>query len=208
MGKIVGISCSPRKDKFTSNLVQKVLEGTGKDTTFISLAGKTILPCTACLSCAGDNICKLEDDWAKFQDQLGGALALVIGGVNYYDQMNALTHAFMERFYAFRHQGNKVAGKPVLLAAVGCLEPEKALKGLEFFAQASEFKIMGNITCTSKELPCYVCGYGETCSISSAKKIHGEDVKITPELIPQWSQMVDVQAQALQVGKDLAAALG
>ena len=99
MTKIVGISCSPRAEAFTSNLVKEILAGTGEETEFISLAGKEIKPCRACLMCVNDNICKQDDAWSKFQSKLLQAEALVIGAPNYYGGINSLAHIFLERFY-------------------------------------------------------------------------------------------------------------
>ena len=206
MIKIIGISCSPRKDKFTSNMVKEILAGTEQETEFISLAGKEIKPCRACLGCVNDNICKQDDDWSKFQNKLLQAEALVIGAPNYYGGINALAHAFLERFYAFRHKGLKLKGKKVVLAALGCVYPEKAEESLIKFANFNEFEIIGNILCKGT-LSCLICGNGETCPVSGARMMYGKDVKITPEMVPHWKDRIDVQVEARRLGKKLAQVL-
>ena len=44
MAEIIGISAG-RKNKVTESSVKAILEGTGKESIFISLSGKTIRPC-------------------------------------------------------------------------------------------------------------------------------------------------------------------
>jgi len=203
MIKIIGISCSPREDKFTSNLVKEILAGTEQETEFISLAGKEIKPCRACLGCVNDNICKQDDDWSKFQNKLLQAEALIIGAPNYYCGINSLAHAFLERFYAFRHMGPKIKGKKVVLAAVGCAYPEQVEEALTKFANFNEFDIIGTVNCKGV-LSCLICGNGEICPVSGAKKLYGENIKITPDMVPQWKDRTDVQAKARRLGKNLA----
>ncbi|MBU0767898.1 MAG: NAD(P)H-dependent oxidoreductase [Proteobacteria bacterium] len=58
--KILGIAGSTRKEKQSGvyTLVQTVLENTGCEYELISLKGKKISGCIACLGCVKDNICK------------------------------------------------------------------------------------------------------------------------------------------------------
>ena len=66
--KVLGISGSPRKGSTTDQLVQEVLAGVeGCETQFVSLAGKTIGPCIACLKCVETNVCVLTDDLADLR---------------------------------------------------------------------------------------------------------------------------------------------
>ena len=71
--KVLGISGSPRKGSTTDQLVQEVLNGVGCEKEFISLAGKRIGPCIACLGCVKDNVCVVNDDLRTAgEDCLGG----------------------------------------------------------------------------------------------------------------------------------------
>ena len=101
--KILGISGSPRKDGTSGvfTLVKTVLENTGLEYELISLRGKKIGGCIACLGCAKDNICKVKDDMTDLRDKIGSADAYVIGAPNYYSMLNGLTHAFLERWFQF-----------------------------------------------------------------------------------------------------------
>jgi hypothetical protein len=62
--KILGIVGSSRKEGVSSvhQLVTTVLENTGYDFELVSLRGKKIGGCIACLGCVKDNICKVKDD--------------------------------------------------------------------------------------------------------------------------------------------------
>jgi len=120
--KILGISGSTRKDNVsgTSKLVQIVLENTGCDYELVSLRGKKISGCIACLGCVKDNICKVQDDLVELRPKIVEADAYVIGAPNFYSAMNATTHAFLERWYQFRHQeGNTLWGKLGVAIGVG-----------------------------------------------------------------------------------------
>ena len=65
--KILGISGSPRKEGVSGvhALVEKVLAATGMETELVSLRGKKISGCIACLGCVKDNICKQADVTAR-----------------------------------------------------------------------------------------------------------------------------------------------
>ena len=206
MKKIIGVSCSPRKEGFTSNLVREVLAGVEQETEFISLAGKVIGPCKGCLGCVNDNRCVQKDDWSEMQQTLLEADALVIGAPNYYGMINSLSHAFLERFYAFRHMGLKLKGKKTVLAAVGCAFPEKASETLKLFAGYNELDVVGTVSCKGK-LSCLICGNGEKCPVSGARMMYGEDVKITPDMILKWDDMKDIQVEARRVGGLLSSAI-
>ncbi len=69
--KILGISGSTRRDDVsgTSKLVQTVLENTGCNYELVSLRGKKISGCIACLGCVKDNICKVQDDMIAWQSR-------------------------------------------------------------------------------------------------------------------------------------------
>jgi len=103
---VLGICGSPRKEKKSGvyKLVNTVLEATGVDYEFVHLRKKQISGCIACLGCVKDNVCKVEDDLEPIRDKIIEADGYVIGAPNYYSGMNATTHAFLERWFQFRHQ--------------------------------------------------------------------------------------------------------
>ena len=83
---ILGISGSHRKDEVSGvdKLVKTVLEATGCDYELISLRGKKISGCIACLGCVEDNICKVNDDLKPLREKIVQADAYVIGAPNYF----------------------------------------------------------------------------------------------------------------------------
>ena len=62
---ILGISGSPRPNGVTANAVKKVLEESGQEYEFISLAGKHIGGCISCLGCTESNRCVVDDDFSE-----------------------------------------------------------------------------------------------------------------------------------------------
>ena len=112
--KILGIVGSTRKENVSGvhKLVQTVLANTECEYELVSLRGKKISGCIACLGCAKDNICKVEDDMTELRQKIVEADAFVIGAPNYYGTLNATTHALVERWFQFRHQeGSTLWGK-------------------------------------------------------------------------------------------------
>ena len=103
--KVLGIAGSTRKDDVSGvhKLVKTVLENTGCNYNLISLRQKQISGCIACLGCVKDNVCKVKDDLSELRDLIVDADAYVIGSPNYYSTLSAITHAFLERWFQFRH---------------------------------------------------------------------------------------------------------
>jgi len=120
--KILGISGSPRKESQSGvyRLVKTVLENSGCDFELVSLRGKNISGCTACLGCVKDNVCKVDDDLTDLRQKIVDADGYVFGAPNYYSTFNATFHAFLERWFQFRHQaGDTLWGKIAVAVGVG-----------------------------------------------------------------------------------------
>jgi multimeric flavodoxin WrbA len=112
--KILGIAGSTRKPEKSGvyKLVETVLANSGCDCELVHLKGKTISGRIACLGCVKDNVCKVEDDLPPLRQAVVDADAYVIGAPHYYSGLNATTHAFLERWFQYRHQaGNTLWGK-------------------------------------------------------------------------------------------------
>ena len=79
--KILGLVGSARKERRSGvhTLVTTVLENTGLEYDMIHLRGKQISGCIACLGCAKDNICKVQDDLEPMREQIVDADAYVVG---------------------------------------------------------------------------------------------------------------------------------
>lgn len=204
--KILGICGSPRKESQsgTYKLVETVLENTGLDYDLVSLRKKSISGCIACLGCVKDNICKVEDDLTPLREKIVQADAYVIGAPNYYSTLNATTHALLERWFQFRHQtGNTLWGKLAVTVGVGGTSGGFPADELEKFLLYNFIETVAKVT-GQGAASCYSCGYGETCQVGIPSMIHGEGVKITPEMIPDVSKQPTVMAAAAAAGKLLA----
>lgn len=201
--KILGISGSARKEGTSGGyeLVKTVLENTGIDYDLVSLRGKKIGGCIACLGCADDNICKVKDDMAELRDQIVHADAYVIGAANYFSTLNALCHAFLERWYQFRHQeGDTLWGKLGVAVGAGGIDgnvPAQAIQTYFMYNFIEPVAMVGGQGAAS----CFSCGYGETCKVGIPAFLFGPDSKITPDMIPDVKKQPEVMAAAADAGK-------
>ena len=203
--KILGISGSPRKGSTTDQLVQAVLAGAdGCDTEFVSLAGKRIGPCIACLGCVEDNICKVQDDMSALRSKIAEADAYVIGGANYYAMLNGLTHTFLERFYQFRHrEGKAVAGKPGVAVGVGGSNGAPVVANVKTFFQYNQIACVGEVSAQGPAC-CFTCGFGEDCKVGAIHMFFGPGTRITPEITPSLDKQPDVLEAARALGGALS----
>jgi len=201
--KILGISGSSRDDgeSGTYKLVGTVLENTGVDFELISLRRKNISGCISCLQCAKDNVCKIKDDMHELRDKIVEADAYVIGAPNFYSTLNALTHAFIERWYQFRHQaGDLLWGKLAVAIGVGGSTGDAPADDLERFFLYSFIETVAKVT-GQGAAACFTCGYGETCAVGLPRMLMGEDVKITPDIIPSVTKQPELIEAAQNAGK-------
>ncbi|MCP5004543.1 MAG: flavodoxin family protein [Planctomycetes bacterium] len=213
--KVLGISGSPRKAETTEGLVKAVLDATCLDTECISLYEKKINGCICCLGCVEDNVCKVLDDYAHLMDKVLKADAIVMGSPNYFGRLNAISHAFLERLYCFRHDkygngGMKLSGKLGAIVSVGGGgEWEIPGRDIKMYAAAGEdikgFFDYNGIECVGTvqaqgAVPCFSCGYGEVCKVSAIKSFFGPDARVTPELTPCLEKQPEVLSEAKMLG--------
>ncbi len=203
--KVLAISGSPRSGSTTDKLVQAVLSGVqGCQTEFVSLSGKNICSCIACLGCVSDNICKVKDDLSILRPKIVQADAYIIGGANYFNNLNGLTHCFMERWYQFRHQeGKAVAGKLGVAVGVGGSSGERVVENIRSFFQYNQIDCIGAVSAQGAA-SCFKCGYGETCKVGAIQMFFGPGTKITPEIIPDLSKQPDKIELARDLGRKLS----
>ena len=203
--KILGIAGSTRKEGKSGvyTQVRTVLEHTGCDYELVHLKGKQISGCIACLGCVKDNVCKVEDDLAPLREKIVAADAYVMGAANYYTTLNAVAHAFLERWYQFRHQeGNALWGKLGVAVGVGGTSGQPAADEIEKFFMYSFIETAAKVV-GQGAASCFSCGYGETCRVGVPALLYGEGVKITDDMIPNVSKQPDVLAAAEAAGKQL-----
>ena len=202
--KILGIAGSPRAGSTTEQLVKEVLAGAECETEFISLAGKRIGPCIACLGCVEDNVCVLKDDLGELREKIVSADAYVIGAANFFAVLNGLAHCFMERWYQFRHrEGRDVAGKLAVAVGVGGGDGDAPAKNIQTFFQYNQIECVDTVTAQGPAC-CFTCGYGETCKVGAIHMFYGPGTKITPEITPSLEKQPDKIAAARAAGKKLS----
>ena len=208
--KVLGISGSPRKEgtSGTYKLVKTVVENTGCEYEIVSLRGKKISGCIACLGCAKDNICKVKDDLEPLREKLVEADAFVIGGPNYFSTLNALTHAFFERWFQFRHQaGSTMWGKLAVAVGVGGTQGKAPADEIEKMCMYNFIETVAKVQ-GQGAASCYTCGFGETCEVGIPVFLHGPGVKFTDDIIPDVEKQTDVMAAAADAGELLGQRLG
>lgn len=203
--KILGIAGSTRKEGRSGvhKLVQTVLENTGCDYELVHLKGKQISGCLACLGCVKDNICKVNDDLEPLREKIVEADAYVFGGANYYSTLNAVAHAFLERWFQFRHQeGNTLWGKLGVAVGVGGTSGQPPADDIEKFFLYNFIETVAKVQ-GQGAASCFSCGYGETCKVGVPTMLYGEGVKITDDMIPDITKQPEAVAAAQAAGKML-----
>lgn len=115
--KIIGISGSPR-DKNTNYMLKTVLNATGQDYELIALRDKNIKPCNACGGCYKSHECIIKDDMQEIYGKLSRANIIVLGSPTYFDNVTAITKAFIDRCLPL-YLSEKLKGKKVALVSVG-----------------------------------------------------------------------------------------
>jgi multimeric flavodoxin WrbA len=200
--KILGISGSPRKES-TSRVVQEVLSATGEETEFISLKGKKIAGCIACLGCVKENVCVVKDSMQELRQKIVDADAYVIGAANYFMTLNGLAHCFLERWYQFRHrEGQSVTGKLAVSVGVGGAMGDPIADQIETFMAYNLIETVAKVSGQGAAC-CFICGYGETCKVGAVHMMFGPDVKICEEITPNIKKQPEVLAAARDAGKAL-----
>lgn len=113
--KVVGIVGSPRRNGNTEILMIHALKAvmeSGLDTELLSLSGKDIRGCNACMACAKKEECSIKDDLFPIYLKMKAADAIILGSPVYFGSATALMKALMERTgYISRLNGDPLKGK-------------------------------------------------------------------------------------------------
>lgn len=184
---ILGISGSPRPNRITDSAVKKILAGCEGETGFLSLAGKRIGGCLACLGCAKTNKCVVKDDFPAIAEKMVKADAIVFGAPNYYNVPNGLLHCLLERCFCFRHQSAFLfKGKPAVIFSTGYAddaENNPVLKIVGHFMKMNKMKVVSQFLVGAFS-QCYTCPAGLTCADGNIVKNHGYVDEVTPDMLP------------------------
>ena len=135
--KILGLSCSPRKQGNTVFLLEHALKGAkqeGAEVELYSVSGKDIKPCDACRACGETGECHIKDDMQGLYDKLLEADGIIFGTPIYYYSVTAQAKAIIDRTYSLGHPGrslaNKVGGIVVVAGSLGLID---AVKDMYFY---------------------------------------------------------------------------
>ena len=212
--QILGISASGRAGRVTEAAVRTVIEAATESAgiaaaaapRFISLSGLTIGGCQGCLRCAGDNRCRVNDDWPDIAGAMLEADAIVFGAPSYYGMINALGHACLERTYSFRHRERfLLAGKLGVAVDVGRERDERPVRRhIESMFRSNMMAVVGS-TRADGASRCYTCGYGEDCAVGNVVANHGYLERIEPHHLPAE---FDAQPAALAAARKTGRVLG
>ena len=135
--KILGLSCSPRKQGNTDILLGEALQGgqhEGAEVELYSVSGKTIEPCDGCGACNKTGECHIKDDMQLLYNKLLEADGIIFGTPIYFYSMTAQAKAIIDRTISLnrpdRSLANKVGGVIVTGGSLGLID---ALKDLYFY---------------------------------------------------------------------------
>ena len=135
--KILGISCSPRKEGTTVAMLEEALNaarGDGAEVELYSVAGKDINGCTACRKCVETGMCAQKDDMQELYPKMLEADGIIFGTPIYFWGMTAQAKAVMDRTFSlnFGEKGleNKVCGVVTCAGSLGLIS---ALKDYSYY---------------------------------------------------------------------------
>lgn len=103
IGKVLGISGSPRRDGNTELLLKEFLRGaraSGHETELFILSKFKISPCTSCASCQKDGQCIIDDDMQLMYNKLLEADYIVFASPIYFGGVSAQLKSFIDRCQA------------------------------------------------------------------------------------------------------------
>ncbi len=135
--KILGLSCSPRKQGNTVIMLDEALKGAeleGSEVELYTVSGKEIKPCDGCYSCVSKGVCHIKDDMQTLYDKLIEADGIIFSTPIYFYSMTAQAKAIMDRSIALnqpeRSLTNKVGGVIVIAGSIGLID---AIKDFYFY---------------------------------------------------------------------------
>jgi multimeric flavodoxin WrbA len=135
--KILGLSCSPRREGNTEILIGEALQGAkheGGEVELYRVSDKDIKPCDGCGTCFDMGECHIKDDMQGLYDKLLEADGIIFGTPVYFYSMTAQAKTVIDRTIALnrpeRSLANKVGGVVVIAGSLGIID---ALKDLYFY---------------------------------------------------------------------------
>jgi multimeric flavodoxin WrbA len=131
--KIIALSFSHRKGGNIDILTKRLIDGCReyeKDSKAIFIREKTILPCTGCMKCQKEGVCKINDEMESVSEEMLISDAIVFGSPVYFWNVNSLAKIFLDRTYALRFPNLKLMNKA---AAIICVASSRGnMKAISF----------------------------------------------------------------------------
>ena len=111
--KILGVSGSPRKGKNTGSLLQTALDAAqeaGAETELLSLADRSILPCTGCNTCVREKRCSQDgdDDMPAVKQKLEEADGVIFAAPSYFGGVPGVMKNMMGRTRSLKMDGTRL----------------------------------------------------------------------------------------------------
>lgn len=156
MSKVVLMNGSPRPDGNTDFALKEcanAIEAAGVETEIISLAGKNIESCTACMSCFQNKTCALDDGLNEIIEKIKASEGFIVGAPVYFgtprgDVLSALQRIGYVSLASGGFLSRKVGGPISLAANEGVLASNQDL--LVFFLANNMFVPGTDLTCGAK----------------------------------------------------------
>ena len=207
--KVIGFSagCVGRQGNI-DRMVKAILEKSGHEVEFVKLADLNYSGCKGCVQlCARPQVCMMADDAQPYYQKVKEADAVVIGTPVYFNTVNAMVWAFIERFFGYRHVDIPIAGKPFVLVVGGALQLDYAVEQIHRVLAKFEVNVLDTVRYLSKVPPCFKCGRHTECEIGGMYKMLGDaakQVRVTKQMFTRWEDdnavaaAVDAAAQKLK----------
>jgi len=129
---ILAVSCSPRKNGATVEILEEVLAGAkeeGSGVDFYSVSGKKLNGCSSCYACRETGKCVQKDDMDELYSKMVEADGIVFGTPIYYYGMTAQAKAIVDRTFSLntpeRSLRNKVGGIVTVAGSLGMIDAIK-----------------------------------------------------------------------------------
>ena len=204
--KILAISGSGRNERMTHNTLKKLLENCSDIFEIVSLVGKRINGCNGCTTCATDNQCKVKDDWNEIGEKMKEADIIIFGAPNYFGTINSLSHATLERTFAFRHRSVYPLRDKLGVIVTTCesrANEDPVAAYIKRMFDNNHMVTIGSMQ-VNQYNQCYTCGYGHDCVEGIVVRKNG----ILKEILPcHFPLEVDFQEQTLKEIKNIRSIL-
>ncbi|GEM_PF-233966 len=215
--RVLGISGSPIAGGTTDRAVEAVLAASGLESELVRLWDLDLHPCRACLACARTNVCTgFDDDWLGLAGRLVRADALVLGGWQPFNIIDAATKMLMERAFSLRHSLLLLADAVGVAVVTGTVDPAPGADSLLAYFETEGLEPLGKVAVAGTD-PCWSCGLGEVCvqggtlPLLSGYQVFKyphldrlpplESFRITPDILPpKLEEQPDSLAEAERLG--------